>query len=345
MFTDTQESERKLAASAKQHRLRGIAWERGNEPYFNRRLWPTATDYAAAVRPFADAIRRGDPSARVGVSMSDAGFADSAWDNALASFRPRFWDFVIYHHYPTVGGTPTEMMAALNRVLLHQTTDYVRGQVASRFGSMPVMITEAGPQDGPEPGMSGTMYGGIWSAEYAMRMSSIPQVKHFGIHQLVGAAGVGVTHGFTRQLVTARSDGRRLNIDSLDFGLYQSAQGMAYALAADVMDSAIAVYQTSVEGGGRAPLPNGESTSAIFATAYRLRGKSVLVVTNKAARAETLSISMDGRPAATRFYVVTVSAADPAARNTVGHEAVAPRRFAASGLIRVPPYSVTRISW
>jgi hypothetical protein len=346
VFTDTPASARRFSEYVRHHHLRVLGWELGNEPYFNRKLWPTASAYAAAVRPFADAIRAGDSSASIGVSMSDAGFTDHAWDDSLAAFRPRYWDFVIYHHYPTtVHGSPAEMMAALNHVLLHGTTDYLRDEVASRFGSMPVMITEVGPQDGPGPGMSGTIYGGIWSAEYALRMSSVPQVKYFGIHQLVGAAGVGVTHRFVRELIASWSSGHRLQTDSLDFGLFESAQGAAYALAASVIDSSTATYRTRVEGGGRAPLPRHDSASAMFAAAYRLRGQPVVVTTNKGAGEETVAIVVDGRPVQGPFNVITVSAADPSQRNTAGNEAVAARSFVASGLIRVAPYSVVRISW
>jgi len=277
--------------------------------------------------------------------MSDAGFADRNWDDLLASFRPRYWDFIIYHHYPTVGGTPTAMIAALNDVLLHRTTDYVRDEVKRRFGPMPIMITEAGPQDGPEPGMSGTMYGGIWSAEYALRMSSLSQVKHFGIHQLVGPAGVGVTNSHTHDLIDSWKNGKRLDIAPLDFGLYQSAQGAAYSLAATTINSAITVYRTDVQGGGTAPLPDGKTMSAVFAETYRVRNQTVLVLTNKGGRAETVSISMDGHPVQTRFHVVTVSATDPSAKNAAGSELIAPLASVASGSILVPPYSVVRISW
>ncbi|MFL6229945.1 MAG: hypothetical protein ACJ741_14325 [Pyrinomonadaceae bacterium] len=345
VFTDTPESAKRFAAYAKRHRIRILAWELGNEPYFNRVLWATSTAYANAVRPFADAIREADPEAKVGVSMSDAGFADRVWDDSLANFRPRYWDFVIYHHYPTVGGSPSAEMAALNYVLLRRTTDYVRDEVRRRFGSMPIMITEAGPQDGPEPGMSGTMYGGIWSAEYALRMSSIPQVKHFGLHQLVGPAGVGVTNDHTRDLIAAWRDGGSLNVMPLDFGLYQSAQGTAYALAADVINSAVAVYRTSVKGGGTAPLPDGGTMPAVFAEAYRLRDKTVVVLTNKGGRVEAVAISIDGRPVWAHLHVVTVTAPDPSARNAAGRELIARMPSVASGFITVPPYSVVKISW
>jgi hypothetical protein len=176
-------------------------------------------------------------------------------------------------------------------------------------------------------------------------MSSIPQVKHFGIHQLVGAAGVGVTHRFVRELIAAWSSGQPLHTVSLDFGMYESAQGAAYALAANVIDSSTAAYQTRTDGGGRAPLPRHESAAALFAMAYQLRGRPVVVATNKGAAKETVSIVMDGRSVQGRFHVVTVSATDPSERNAAGHEKVAARSSVASGLIRVPPYSVVRISW
>jgi len=79
--------------------------------------------------------------------------------------------------------------------------------------------------------------------------------------------------------------------------------------------------------------------------AYQLRGRPVVVATNKGPRDEMISVSMDGRPVDMALDVVTVSAADPSARNTAGHEGVAARSSVASGLIRVPPYSVVRISW
>jgi hypothetical protein len=345
VFTDTPASAKKFAAYAKRHRIRVLAWELGNEPYFNPKLWPTSTAYANAVRPFAAAIREADANAKIGVSMSDAGFADRNWDDSLASFRPRYWDFVIYHHYPTVGGTPTEMIAALNNVLLHRTTDYVRDEVKRRFGPMPVMITEAGPQDGPAPGMSGTMYGGIWSAEYALRMSSLRQVKHFGIHQLVGPAGIGVSNSHTLDLVNSWKNNESLDLEALDFGLYQSAQGTAYALAAKTINSASAVYRTSVRGGGTAPLPDGKTMPAVFAETYQVRDKTVVVLTNKGARAEMLSVSLDERPVRMRFNVVSVSAPDPSAENAAGRELIAPLASVSSGFIPLPPYSVIRISW
>jgi hypothetical protein len=345
VFTDIPASAKQFVAYARRHGIRVLAWELGNEPYFNSKLWPTATAYANAVQPFADAIREADLNAKIGVSMSDAGFADRNWDDALASFRPRYWDFVIYHHYPTVGGTPTVMMAALNDVLLHRTTDYVRDEVKRRFGAMPVMITEAGPQDGPVPGMSGTMYGGIWSAEYALRMSSFGQVKHFGIHQLVGPAGVGVTNPHLTDLIASWKNKERVDPGSFDFGLYQSAQGTAYALAAITINSAKAVFRTSVQGGGTAPLPDGKTMPAVFAQTYRVRDKTIVVLTNKGGRTETVSISLNARPVRARFHVITVSAADPSAKNTAGRELIGPLASDASGVIPVPPYSVLRISW
>ena len=51
-----------------------------------------------------------------------------------------------------------------------------------------------------------------------------------------------------------------------------------------------------------------------------VRNQTVVVLTNKGGRAETVSISMDGHPVQTRFHVVTVSATDPSAKNAAGWE-------------------------
>jgi hypothetical protein len=345
VFTDTPRSAMALAEYAKKNNIPVLAWELGNEPYFNSRLWPTATDYANAVRTYATAIRKVDPRANIGVAMSDAGFEDDKWDDSLAAYRPRYWNFIIYHHYPTIGGTAPLMIAALNEVLLHHTSDYVRDKVEPRFGKMPIFITEAGPQDGPDPGMSATMYGGIWSSEYALRLSSIPQIKHFGLHQIIGPAGINFTDGHVNELIESWRKGDHLNISSLDFGLYASAQAIGYSLASSTINSASLVYKTTIEGGGSVSLPEGKEMPAVYAQAYKVKENLVVVLTNKGDGSETCAVTIDGRMVHEQFRLVTVSAPDPSTKNTINSRPVARRTSKARDLVSLPPYSITTVSW
>jgi hypothetical protein len=352
VFTDTPESAGRLAAFAKRNRIPVLVWEMGNEPTFFPRFFKDAADYATKVQRFAEAIRAVDPAARISLSLGLAD-RDREWDDDLAAYRPRYWDVLTYHHYPRVRGTEAEMMAALNQVLAEDTTEYIQRHIVPRFGAMPVIITEAAPgapiavglTHRPGTTMVGTLYGGLWAAEYALRLSTVPQVLHVGMHQLVGAAGVDLLDSHHQNLLDAHSRGERLRRSRLDYGMFVSAQAAVYAVAAKAINSARFAYPTRVTGSGAAPLPDqGRNMPSLYAQAYRGR-KWSLVVVNKGAQAETISVSVDGRPMQKSFKLTTVTGASPSARNQPSTTAVASVTGKAAATVRVPPYSAVLISW
>jgi hypothetical protein len=164
-FTDTPASAGAFAEYAKAHGIRVLAWQLANEANLRqfRSFFSTGSDYAAKMRPFAAAIKGADPSAQVALFVSNASFPDSAWDNALASFRPRYWDLITYHQYPLLFvNTAADLMAQLNAELAVNSSDYLETQIVPRFGRMPVVITEAAPGFPGTGNMFGTLYGGIW---------------------------------------------------------------------------------------------------------------------------------------------------------------------------------------
>ena len=168
-FTDTAASAGQFAAYARGRGIRVLAWELSNEPYFFSWLFADAADYAKQMKPFAEAIKAADPSARIALFASDAGHEDNSWDSALAAYAPRYWDFVTYHQYPStlngVTDVPT-LMSLLNDVLVKGTTSYVTDQIVPRFGTLPVIITEFDPSTGSGTyGLASTLYGGVWAAE------------------------------------------------------------------------------------------------------------------------------------------------------------------------------------
>jgi hypothetical protein len=256
VFSDTPESAGRFAAYAKQHAIRVFAWQLGNEPTLSPEFFASAVDYAAKVRPFAEAIKGADPSAQVSLFLGIAGRRETAWDVALAAVKPRYWDVLTYHDYPQVRGTNSELMAALNRTLLLETTQQVK-ELESKFGLMPIIVTEAGPgMDRPGAGLRGTLYGGIWSAELALRLSPMPQVKRVGIHQLIGVGGIDMRDTHHKDLLEAFNNQRQIDSRSLDYGLFVSAQAEAYAVAVHAINTASLAYRTVVTGGGDAPLPS-----------------------------------------------------------------------------------------
>ena len=346
VFTDTPASAGRFAAYAKQHAIRVFAWQLGNEPTLSPEFFPTAGDYAEKVRPFADAIKAADPDARISLFLGIDGRRETAWDDALAAVQPRYWDVLTYHEYPQVMGADHELMTALNRTLLLETTQHVK-DLASRFGKMPIIVTEAGPGlDRPGRGLWGTLYGGIWSAELVLRLSSMTQVKRVGIHQLIGPGGIDMRQTHHEDLLEAFQNQRQVDGRLLDYDLFVSAQASAYAVAMRAINAASRLYPTAVTGGGTAPLPGEhESMPAIFAQAYsRGRGFS-LVVTNKGSASEVLSVGLNGQVVNSPFRVETVTGPGPFARNSFDRILVQAVASRASRTIPIPAYSIVLISW
>lgn len=346
VFTDTPESAGRYAAYAKAHGIKVLAWQLANEPTFFPAFFPDARVYAEKMRPFADAIRAVDPGAHISLSLSLAGLEDRTWDSTLAAVTPRYWDVLTYHHYPQLRGNRDDLMAGLNQVLASASLDRVRSYVRALFGAMPVIITEAAPGSGsarPESSLVGTLYGGIWSAEYVMRLSQSPQVWHVGMHQVLGPGGIDLTDDHRQDLLSAAGGSTSIGYD---YGLFVSAQGAAYAVAAEAINAASVAFPTIVTGGGTVPLWSaGASIPAIHAQAYRTGATTTLLVSNKGDRTEELVIEMDGRQVGASLQVVMVTGPAPDSRNGPGSAIVVPRESTATGAVVIPPYSITRISW
>jgi len=347
VFTDTPASAREYAAYAATHGIHVLAWQLGNEPTFFPGFFRNAGEYAEKVRPFAEAIRAVDPSATIALSLSVAGIPDAGWDEALAAVRPRYWDAVYYHHYPQMSGPITALMPWLNAILATKTDDYVRGHVHGLFGEVPVLVTEADPGLAADPESAvGTLYGGIWAAEFALRLSTVPQVKHVGMHQLVGPAGIDLTTSHHGEVISAFKSGRPVNPDSMDFGLFLSAQGLAYSIAAGVINSASVSFATSVSGSDLLSLrPSKTFAPAIYGRAYRAGVTTSLVLTNKGERPAHVEIVYDDVVVHANFRITTVTGPAPHARNALHNTPVRSTESTTTGLITVQPYSVTRVSW
>lgn len=348
VFTDTPESARALAEHVRANNIPVLVWQLGNEPTFFPAFFPEARSYAEKMRPFADAIRSVDPTALVSLSMGIAGNENAKWDSTLASVRPRYWDVVTYHQYPQVRGMPEEILASLNEVLASDVERRVDTYVRPLFGEMPIIITEAGAGSGsarPDLGMVGTLYGGVWAAEYATRLSRTSRVWHVGMHQLLGPAGLDLADDGRAAVLARPTAGDSMGDAQLDHGPFIGAQGAGYAVAAEAINAASATFLTTVTGGARASTRSGSPIPAVHAQAYRMRAGSALVVTNKSGVTHQLRIVVDGKPVDARLDVVEVTGADPTVRNAVGQGRVARRAISAIDTVAIGPWSVTRISW
>ena len=342
VFTDTPESAGEFAAYARATGIRVLAWELGNEPTFFPDFFPNASTYAARMRPFADAIRAADPAARVALSMSIAGLQDESWDDDLAAFRPRYWDLIAYHDYHRIVGTSSELIARLNEQLLRRSAGYVTSEVTSRFGEMPVVVTEVRP----DREVVGTLYGGIWAAEFALRLSAVPSVERVGMHQLLGPAGIETTNNYLQTFERNHVRGASVPIATLDYGLFASAQAVAYAVAASAINQSTSVYRTTLVGGARLPLAGGrDSISGVHAQAFGGDSGRELVLTNKGPSVERVRILFDGGEVTHRLRVVSATGPSAMSLNSRSQANVRVRQFFVRGTVGIPAYSVTRVSW
>ncbi len=272
----------------------------------------------------------------------------AVWDSTLAQVRPRYWDVLSYHQYPQIRASEADLIAALNEVLASETDGRVRDYVRPLFGSMPIIITEADPGSGsarPETSMVGTLYGGIWAAEYAARLSTLPQVWHVGMHQLIGPAGIDLADDHRMDEATGAGAARG-SIAGLAGELYLSAQASAYSLAAEAINAATASYRTRVTGGGtaaaRAP---GRTIPAVFAQAYRTAAGTTLLVTNKGSRAYQLAIVLNGKPVGSTLHAELVTGPGPDAWNSPIRTSVVRRDTTVVGTVSIPAWSVSRVTW
>ena len=129
----------------------------------------------------------------------DTGVGGASWNASVAKFTPNYWDAFSYHHYPRTGSYTnfSDLMALDNGELLTNSTEYVSNVLMFYAGTnVGFLLSESDPVQGGGVGGSGPMppssslYGGIYSAELLMRLSSFPQMLFAGTYQLFNQNGI-----------------------------------------------------------------------------------------------------------------------------------------------------------
>ena len=364
-FTDTTNSAGAFAAFAASNHIPVAAWELCNEPYNftatnGNDFFTNGTDYANKMLPYRNAIKAADSNAVVAVFYSNPGNGGTVWDNALNKYANKYWDTVSYHYYPqpTYTNFP-DMMAYDNGLLLSNTASYVTNVLMVSNGpSTTCMITEFQPVQGSgagttnqnpnEPSM--TLYGGIYAAEFVLRMSVVPQMRYVGNFQLFNDNGISATNVFRPAAVNAANAGYITNTQNLPFGFYLSAQVAAQAVAYWAVNRSVANYATSISANGpTVPTSANYDTNmpALYAQAYEGgNGKRYVVLTNKGATNATVQIVQDGVALTNQFLEAFVTGADPSATNTAPQASpVQLQTNTAANPVTIPEYSVVRLEW
>jgi uncharacterized protein (TIGR03437 family) len=358
-YTDTPQSAQAFAKFALTNHIPVAVWELDNEPYtwlFTDAGGPgpfftDAADYAAKMKPFRDAIKAADPNAVVSIYFSEAGNQNKAWDNALAAFSPKYWDAVTYHEYVLPGNLTSfsDLMGAANASLFSNTTGYVTDYLAPKNNpGMSYVISEVSPAAGQGGPLLGTLYGGIYSAEFLLRMSTLPQVKYVASFQMLSNAGIDETNPHLNTVQAAYDSGTTVNTTGLNFGFFVSAQGAGEVVANVALHNSTGVYSTTTVGGPAAPA-NGGNIPAVYAQAYQgPNGKHYVVLTNKSAIGAVARVTQDGADLAVPMQSTFVTGNDPSLTNSglpSDPIQIQTQTIANAGAVTIPPYSVVRLEW
>ena len=363
-FTDNTNSAAAFADYALTNHIPVAAWELCNEPYVFSGTGPkdfflNATDYVAQMKPYRDAIKAVNSNAVVAIYFNDAGEPEpNAWDNDLKNYTDKYWDAVVYHHYPflpTNGVAFSNLMALDNWELASNTTvRMVNYLIPDNNTNVTFLITEYAPARGD--GMGGqnppctTLYGGIYTAEYVLRLSTLPQMSFVGPYQLLNPNGIAQTNNNFQAVTTAYHAGQSTNTAGLKFGFYLGAQAAGEAVADWALTRSTAVYATTVGNNGPTVFmnTNGITTMpAIYAQACQGgNGKRYVVLTNKGVTNALVQITQDGVALTNQFLETFVTGNDPSATNAPPpNSAIQIQSQLTNNPVTIPEYSVVRLEW
>jgi uncharacterized protein (TIGR03437 family) len=355
-FTDTAESIGKLATYVKANQIPVAAWELSNEAYLFPNFFSDATAYLNKMKPYRDAIKAVDPNAIVAVFVRDLGNAPAgnSWDAALAAYPNKYWDAITFHHYPPQStGNFAQWMADESAVLVNKTANLVTNELVP-LGPPGVKFLNTEfdasiPNDSKTGAKSvtvGALWGGIYAAEFTMRMSTAPSMLHVGPNEISYNAGVSASNGHQPTVTAAADAGKPIDTLSLDFGFYLAAQAYGQAVSNGVINHAVNSNKTTITGGATVPATGiAGGIPALFAMSYtNATGGLSLVITNKSATAHQATIQVNGAAATGTFPLQFVAGTDPSAVNTPeSPNTVAIQTGTSANPVTVPPYSVMRV--
>ena len=401
-FTDTPQSAGQLAAFVKQNNIQVAAWELSNEPYlYTDSFFPTATAYLDQMYPFYQAIHAVDPNAVISIFIGDQGHLTEKssptcvpgvtacpWNQLVESYSNKYWNAVSFHSYSVSGGSKIDSWIAdeiavlatrTGQPFLDQLKSYGRAGVQFINSEFDPSIPTRTDKDGKviKSLTDGTLWGGVFAAEYIMRNSvnsespsAPPTMLHVGPSEISHQAGVLLVDNdgstdFTEILDAGKecvgplhliTGCKPIDTLSLDFGgFYPSAQGVATSVVNNVLTVAIKSDKTTVTGGpmvAATNIPGG--VQAIYAMSYTSRaGRLSTVITNKSASPQQVTIKVNGASVAGVFpvqYACSTQIAPvacpnaPDSVNTAANQSnVIVQSGTAFNPLTIPAYSVMRV--
>ncbi len=387
--TDTVASIELLASTIAQRRLPVVAFELVNEPYFL--VVPTSDgpitlpagspnvpgaytdgrDYLTKMKPYRDAIKRGfqaagvDPSRAVvtiggGFAADTSGF-NQTWMADLAAYTQAhgaWWDGIVYHFYPPESKSDSfaTKMTYANDALATGTDPFIAAYRAANYSAgKPLFVTEYDVTLN-DRAIEGSVYAGVFCAEYVGRMSRYPETADVLVHELFTSSdGVGVpdtaidgTGSWQQKLTAAGQTGQVLDTTGRIHGLFYTAQILGVGLADAAVNGSDRVFGTTVTGATGSVPTRTATLPAVFAQAYRGRdGNLHVLATNKGKAPVIAQIVVDGQAVSSQLTLdrLAPTGGDPAETNTASAQPIALKHGTARGTVTLPGYSAAHIAF
>ena len=385
--TDTVPSIEQLATTIARRRLPVVAFELVNEPYFLvvpasdgpitlpprsppvPGAYTDGGDYLTKTKPYRDAIKRGFRAAGVDPSRAvvaiGAGFAadtsdfNQRWMADLARYTQAhgaWWDGVVFHFYPPESKDDdfAGKMKYANDALVIGTDPFIAAYRTANFSAgKPLFITEYDVTL-HDRAIEGSVYGGVFCAEYIGRMSRYPETADVLLHELFSSSdGAGVpdtaidgTGDWHQKLTAAGASGQVLDTTGRIQGLFYTGQILGVGLANAAVNASDRVYGTTVTGATGSVQTRSATLPAVFAQAYRGRdGTLHVLATNKGKEPKIVQIVVDGQAVSAPLSVDSLAptGGDPSQSNDASSQPVAVAHSSARGTVTLPGYSATHI--
>jgi hypothetical protein len=344
-FSETPEMTLELARFCKNNNIEVATWQFCNEPYFyvphrERFWWNSGYDYAAKMKPHADAIKTVFPDAFLTLNST----WDGIWGfmkeiNSYQKENGAYWNVFSKHSYAPHVGRKESLNNAYKRAntkLLEATSNAAMQEIEEyNWKDIPMVITEFGVWNAPLNGI----YSSIYNIEYVMRQLQHTNTWYVGAHEV--SSKYTPKKNINKEIENAFKNGTTLNTDSILTGINKTLEGKAYEIYHEVTNNSDFIFETNVTNGFKAPGLKKAVETGFYTQAYRgINGYDYLVFTNRTKDAKDFEIKVDGVPLTKQIAINYISADSLNVKNTT-----IKKTTIKNGKINIPPFSLSIIKW
>ncbi|ANW95450.1 hypothetical protein AXE80_03775 [Wenyingzhuangia fucanilytica] len=344
-FSETPEMTKELARFCKNNNIEVATWQFCNEPYFyvpHRGLywWNNGYDYAAKMKPHADAIREVFPDAYLALNCT----WDGIWGfmkeiNQYQKEHGAYWNVFSKHSYAPHTGKKESLDEAYRRgnsKILEATSPKAMQEIEDyTWENVPMVITEFGVWNTPLNGI----YSSIYNIEYVMRQLQHTNTWYIGAHEI--SSKFQPKKNINKQIEEAYQNGTILKTDSISTGIKKTLEGKAYEIFHNVTNHTDFVFESTVVNGFNAPGMKNTNKVGFYSQAYRgINGYNYLVFTNRTSQSKDFTINVDGKLLNRKIETQFIHADSLQVQNT---DII--NKVCKNGSLNIPAYSVTVAKW